>query len=82
MSSIHVGPEALHGDYHIACHIVGAPHERAKEARGRRGEEKKHEEEDERTKERRQRCGMEEDEEDEEDVDANRIAIYPRAWRL
>lgn len=20
------GPEAFHGDYHIACHIVGAPH--------------------------------------------------------
>lgn len=31
---------ALHGDYHIACHIVGAPHEgeaRRRRKRGRRG---------------------------------------------
>lgn len=28
------GPGAFHGDYHIACHIVGAPHEGAKEDGG------------------------------------------------
>ena len=60
------GLRAFHGDYHIACHIVGAPHgpEEEKETQ-RRGTEEEEEEED---------------KEDEED--ANHIAIYRRARRL
>lgn len=66
---------ALHGDYHIACHIVGAPHEGEEmEEETRRKRMRKR-----RANERWQRHRMEEN---GEDVDANRIAIYPRARRL
>lgn len=69
----------LHGDYHIACHIVGAPHEGEEGGGGDEGEEEKRRMRKRRANERWQRHRMEEN---EEDVDANRIAIYPRARRL
>lgn len=48
----HPGSGALHGDYHIACHIVGAPHE---EERRREGEEKEDEDKVEEAKRKRKR---------------------------
>lgn len=40
------GPGALHGDYHIACHIVGAPREGEEEARRDGWKEERKEDED------------------------------------
>lgn len=42
------GLRAFHGDYHIACHIVGAPHgpEEEKETRRRGTKEEEEDEED------------------------------------
>lgn len=84
-SSIHVGSGTLHGDYHIACHIVGAPREGERRRRREKGEGG-----GERGRGREGGSILKRDGNGtgwrrnarEEDVDANRIAICPRARHL
>lgn len=77
---------AFHGDYHIACHIVGAPHEGEEvEEKTRKTRKKRKERREDEGREGPTRDGngtQNGGERREEDVDANRIAIYPRARRL
>lgn len=68
---------AFHGDYHIACHIVGAPYEGEARRRRKRGRRRWG-----REKGQREMAAAQNGGERVEDVDANRIAIYPRARRL